>query len=179
MIRALLTGVIVLAAGGVVASPPASTTIPIAKLDAGQFILNAVVDGLSADGVPPALAGALAKNQEDFVPKCGICGMTRKALFLHGELKQAPAARAGRGLSEDLVKRLQSSDDAVRRAALKDLVQRYIGLAQAKLDVAVDVSAILQKDLEEMRKLAMGGLPKGQKFCPSCDGACRIDQLRN
>ena len=179
MIRALLTGVIALATSGVVAAPPASTTIPIAKVVAGRFIFDAVVDGLSADGVPPALAGALAKNQEDFVPKCGICGMTRKALFIHGELKQAPAARAGRGLSEDLVKGLQSSDDAVRRAALKDLVQRYIGLAQAKLDVAVDVRVVLQKDLEEMRKLAMGGLPKGQKFCPSCDGACRIDQLRN
>ena len=58
-------------------------------------------------------------------------------------------------------------------------MHRYIGLAQGKLDVAVDVSAMLQEDLEKMRKLAMGGLPKGQKFCPSCDGACRIDQLRN
>jgi hypothetical protein len=175
----MLTGVIVLAPSGVVAAPPASTTIPIAKVDAGRFIFDAVVDGLGADGVPPALAGALAKNQEDFVPKCGICGMTRKALFSHGELKQAPAAQAGCGLRENLVKRLKSSDDAVRRAALKDLVQRYIGLAQAKLDVAVDVRAVLQKDLAEMRKLAVGALPKGQKFCPSCDGACQIDHLRN
>jgi hypothetical protein len=175
MIRALLTGVVVLAAGGVVASPPRG---PAAKVDASRFVYRAVLDGLNADGVPPALAAALAKN-DDFIPKCGICGMTRKALFAHGELKAAPIAKEGRELRDDLAKRLKSSDDVVRRDALRELVQRYIDQAHAKLDVSAEHKAALQKELEGMRTLATGGLPKGQKFCPSCDGACRLDQLRN
>jgi hypothetical protein len=28
--------------------------------------------------------------------------------------------------------------------------------------------------MEGFRKLAMPGLKEGQKFCPSCDGACRL-----
>jgi hypothetical protein len=181
MRRVLLTSAIVLAAGGVVASPPASTTVPVsnARLDASRFILDAVADGLNADGVPPALAAAIARNDKDFIPKCRICGMARKALVAHGELKQAPAAQAGRGLSEDLIRRLQSRESSIRHGALKDLIQRYMDHAHAKLDVSAEQRAALQKDLEEMRKMAMGGLPRGQKFCPSCDGACRIDRLRN
>ena len=32
----------------------------------------------------------------------------------------------------------------------------------------------LQAKMEDMRKDMSGALPTGQKFCPSCDGACRL-----
>ena len=170
MIHALMTVVIVLSAGGMIASP---RVVPAAKVDAGEFIYRSVLDGLAADGVPPALAATLAKN-DDFLKKCGICGMTRKAMSVHGELKNAPVAKAGRGLRDDLVKRLMSKDDAVRRVALRELIQRYIDFGYAGLDVAVEQKQALQAELELMRKNAVGGLEKGQKYCPSCDGACRL-----
>jgi hypothetical protein len=169
MMRTLLTGVIIAAAGGVVAAPrPAPPT----KVDAGDFVYRSVLDGLTADAVPPDLARSLAKR-DDFVGKCGLCGMTRKALFAHGELKQIPAAKEGKGLTEDLAKRLKSDDDAVRRIALRELVQRYMDWGHAKLDVTAEQKAAVQQELERMRKEAPG-LPAGQKFCPSCDGACRL-----
>ena len=41
-------------------------------------------------------------------------------------------------------------------------------------DLPAEQKASLQKKLEEMRKAQARGLPAGQKFCPSCDGACRL-----
>jgi len=170
MIRALLASVIVVSASGVVASPPATS---VAKIDAGQFVFHSVLDGLTADGVPPALARELAKN-DDFVPKCDLCGMTRKALIAHGELRTAPVAKEGKGFPEGLAKRLNWEKGETRRAALRDLVQRYMDQGHGKLDVSAEQKVALQKELEEMRKMAMGGLQQGRKFCPSCDGACRL-----
>ena len=92
MMRALLAAVIVVSASGVAASPPAA---PETKLNAGQFVYRSVLDGLTDDGVPPALARQLA-NHDDFIPKCDLCGMTRKALIAHGELKTAPVAKEER-----------------------------------------------------------------------------------
>ena len=170
MIRALLASAIVVSASGVVASSPAASN---AKLDAGQFVYRSVLDGLTDDGVPPALARQLA-NHDDFIPKCDLCGMTRKALIAHGELKTAPVAKEGKGLPEDLLKRLKSDKGETRRAALRDLVQRYMDQGHAKLDVSADQEVALQKELEGMRKMGMGGLQQGRKNCPSCDGACRL-----
>ncbi len=177
MIRVVMAAAIFAAAGGVVAAPrPAAA--PAAATDAGDFIFRSVLGGLADEGVPRELAKALAKAEGDFVPKCGICGMTRKALFSHAELKDAPVAKEGKGLPEDLAKRLKSDKSETRHAALRELTQRYIEQGYAKLAPTPEQKAALQKELEQMRKDAMGALPAGQKYCPSCDGAtCRIPKV--
>ena len=50
-----------------------------------------------------------------------------------------------------------SDDEAVRRDAAAALTQRYIEFGHASLDVTPEQKA-LQKELETMRKDAMGGL---------------------
>jgi hypothetical protein len=153
------------------AAPTADTPKPP---DAAKFLFESVRDGLAEDGAPPDLARELAKRDDDFVPKCGICGATHKALFAYGDLKVAPAAKEGRGLSEELTKRLKSNTDEVRRAALRELIQRYIERGYVRAECSAETRAAIQKELEIWRKQAMPGLRAGQKFCPSCDGACRL-----
>jgi hypothetical protein len=169
-----------MAAGGVVAAPRPAETVaaPVAATDSGEFIFQSVLTGLADDGVPRELAKALAQAQDDFVSKCRICGMTRKALFAYSELQNAPAAKDGKGLPENLAKRLKSDKTETRHAALRELTQRYIEQGFAKLAPTPEQKDAMKKELEQLRKVAMGALPAGQKYCPSCDGAtCRIPKL--
>ena len=157
------------------AAPPAPVRAEAPKApNANEFVHAAVVNGLTEDGAAPALAAELGKRDADFVPKCFICDSTRSALKEYAKCDKQPAAKEGRGLSEELVKRLQSGTDATRRAALRDLVQRYIDREYARRDLTTEQKTALQTELEKLRKLAMGSLRNGQKFCPSCDGACCI-----
>jgi hypothetical protein len=164
MIRALLMTAVVLAAGWVVAAPMAT---PQPK----DFLRRAILDGLAEDGVSPALGAALAKNP-DFLGKCPICGPTQDALTEYGKLAIQPTAKEGKGLPEELVKRLKSDKTETRHAALRELIQRYIEREYVRLELTAEQRAALHKELERMRNLGMGGLRTGQKYCPSCDGAC-------
>ena len=142
--------------------------------DAGDFISRAVSEGLADDGVPPSPAVALAKHDEDFVKKCSIREPTHNAQAKYAKRTDAPAAKDGKGLPGELVKRLKSDADDTRRAALRELVRRYVEQSYAKLDRSAEQKAALQTKLDELRKAATGGLPAGQKLCPPCDGAaCR------
>ncbi len=171
MKRFLATCVVLIASGGVLAAPPAP---PANKsLVAFEFVQSAVTNGLLEDGVAPALAAELA-TREDFVPKCSLCGPTHNALVAHGKLKAVPAVKEGKGMPEELATRLKSDATATRQFALRELVQGYTEREYARRDLRAAQRAELQKELEEMRKRAMGGLKEGQKFCPSCDGACRL-----
>jgi hypothetical protein len=142
-------------------------------MNAGDFVYRAVYAGLVEDGVPPALAADQGKR-EDFIGKCDICEPTRRAFADYGKLKDPQAPKDGKGLSAELAKRLKSDDDTTRRLALRELVHRYTERGFEKLDATKEQKVALQAELEKMRKLAAGGLPRGQKFCPSCDGACRL-----
>jgi hypothetical protein len=158
------------------AAPPAPVRPARADVtapDTDEFIRAAITTGLTEDGASPTLIADLAKR-EDYVPKCFICESSRHALRDYGKRDKQPAAKEGRGLSEELVKRLKSDADETRRAALRELVAGYIDREYARRDLTAGQKAALQKKLEEMRRAAMGGLRGGQKFCPSCDGACRL-----
>jgi hypothetical protein len=171
MKRMLATAAVLAAVGALLAAPRAGQPKP---RDVGKFLFEAVRDGLAEDGVDPALARALADREEDFVVKCPICANTQKAFAAHGDLKSAPAAEKGKGLPEELAKRLKSDADATRRIALRELVQRYIERGYVRGEFTPQQRAAVQKELEQWRKDAMPGLRQGQKFCPSCDGACRL-----
>jgi|GEM_PF-6361755 len=156
-------------------APPApvraetSPTIP----DTSEFIETAVVNGLTEDGVPPTLATELSQR-DDFLPKCPLCRPSQDALRRYAELKKAPTPKEGRGLSEEFVKRLRSDDNDTRQPALRELVKRYIEREYARVELTAEQKTRLASELESLRKDSMRGLPKGKKFCPSCDGVCRV-----
>src|SRR5262245_33722504 len=171
MRRILATGLVLAAVGALLAAPPPPANAPNTP-DAHAFVKQAILNGLAEDGVPPALVRELAERS-DFVSKCEICGGTETAFREYAKLNRAPAAKEGKGLPEDLVKRLKSDKTEVRHPALRELVQRYIDWEYARLDLTADQKKAFQQRLEDVRKGAMGNLRDGQKFCPSCDGACR------
>ncbi|MDB5313781.1 MAG: hypothetical protein JWO38_7983 [Gemmataceae bacterium] len=141
-----------------------------------DFVRKSVYQGLKEDGVPPALAARLAENP-DFVPKCPLCWQTQEALKEYGKLAAVPVPKAGHGLPDDLARRLVSTDSSVRRVALRDLVDRYVERGYTRSGLKAEEKAELEKAVKEMRSVPKNpnaGLPNGLKFCPSCDGACRI-----
>lgn len=173
MLRLLATGVVLLAVGAVLGSPPAPTSAPKPP-DVNEFLSAAITNGLTESGVEPALAADLAKR-DDFVGKCFLCSPSRHALQQYGKLKTAPAgATEAKRLPEDLTKRLKSDDNGTRRAALRALVKMFVEAEYARRDLTAEQKTALQAKMEEMRKVMAGALPSGQKFCPSCDGACRL-----
>src|SRR4051812_29206200 len=105
MLRVLATGVVLLAAGGVLGSPtPRDTPKP---LEPGKFLSAAITTGLEEDGVPPALAAEISKR-DDFLGKCRICAPTHDAFVAYGKRDKIPAAKEGKGLTEELVTRVRS-----------------------------------------------------------------------
>jgi hypothetical protein len=145
--------------------------------DASEFLQSAIASGLEEDGVTLTLASDLAKR-DDFLGKCSICGPSRKAFAEYGSRRVQPKAAEGKGLPEELVKRLKSDKAEVRQPALRDLVARYMERAYAKSNFTTEQKTALQAKLEQWRKDMSGALPAGQKFCPSCDGAtCRGPKL--
>lgn len=132
-----------------------------------QFIQNSVFDGLKQDGVPRAFAAQLAANP-DYVGKCSLCASTREALILYSKLDKQPG---GKGLKEDLRTRLAGANAEVRHSALRELVQQYMERGYAKAKLTPEERTAMQQVIEGIRKASMGGLSKGQKFCPACDGA--------
>jgi hypothetical protein len=152
-------------------APGAETKAP----DAGEFLRAAVYDGLAADGVSPDLARELATNP-DFIKGCKICETTHTALEQYAKLAKAPAAKHGRGLAAETVKKLRSRDGEVRLPALRDLINRYMGFAYDRAGLPATQRAELEMQVKGMAlqlKNPADGLPGGMPFCPSCDGACR------
>ncbi len=136
-----------------------------------KFIESSVMEGMKEDGVPREFAAQLARNP-DYLGKCSLCMPTREAFVLYSKLEKRPE---GKGLKEDLRVRLASAEAEVRHAALRELVQKYVERGYAKATMSQDERTAMQKMIAEERKNRMGGLPKGQKFCPACDGAsCRL-----
>ncbi|HSQ57821.1 MAG TPA: hypothetical protein VLM40_19010, partial [Gemmata sp.] len=142
MCRILGLATVVAAAGVLIASP---RTNPPKPPDAGKFLFESIRDGLAEDGVPPKLARSLANNEKDFIVKCPICANSQKALSKYGERRDSPIAAKGKGLPADLAKRLNSEVDGTRRAALRDLVQRYIVRGYERAGFTSDERAAMQK----------------------------------
>jgi hypothetical protein len=145
----------------------AAKTLNVDHSTMSKFIQSSVFDGLKEDGVSREFAAQLSRNP-DYVGKCSLCSPTREAFVLYSKLEKQPE---GKGLKEDLRTRLASANAEVRHSALRELVQQYMERGYAKAKMSADERMAMQKVIEEQRKASMGGLPKGQKFCPACDGA--------
>jgi hypothetical protein len=154
-------------------SPQTPVADKLKPIEVSKFLHRSIIDGMTEDGIPPAFAAQLAKN-DDFLGKCQICSPTHLALQEYGNLKDTPTRKEGKGLTEDLVKRLSSEMKDVRRDALREMVSQYTERAYRRADMTAEQRDAIHKELEQMRKSQADGLPAGQKFCPSCDGACRL-----
>jgi hypothetical protein len=155
-------------------SPGAGGKVP----DAADFVWAAVYDGLTADGVEPALAAELAENP-DFVKGCKLCAITEQAMKQYSKLPKAPAAKPGRGMSADTVKKLRSKDRDARRESLRDLIGRYTAFAYNQANLTAEQRKVLEGHVKAMAytpKNPEDGLPHGFQFCPSCDGTCKPKQ---
>lgn len=142
-----------------------------AHLSMAEFLGDAIVNGLKQDNVPIELVSQLHGRDENFVAKCTICFLVRKSLaFYAGTAKPTGEMK----LSRELVKRLQGTDQIAREEAMRELVDKYIKQAWQKLRLTEDAKRRLDDELQTARKEAAGLMRPGQKFCPSCDGACRI-----
>jgi hypothetical protein len=157
--------------------PPAATPTPPTAAPkppaAADFIKAAITTGLEEDGVPLSLASDLGKR-DDFLGKCKLCQPSQWAIASYADRRIQPVAKEGKGLPEDLAKRLRSDKAEVRQPALRELIGRYMDRAFAKSDLGTEQKTALQTELEQMRKGQADALPRDRKFCPSCDGVCRI-----
>jgi hypothetical protein len=131
-----------------------------------RFITDAVTRGLERDGVPREFAAQLARNT-DYLGKCMLCNATHAAFVHYAKWTDQPA---GKGLKEDLRVRLSSAEVKVRHEALRELVQGYMERAYADVKMTDAERAAMRAAIDKHRNLG-GGLPRGQTFCPSCDGA--------
>ena len=132
-----------------------------------KFISTSVLDGLKEDGAPREFAMQLSRNP-DYVGKCSLCAPTREAFVRYSQLEKQPE---GKGLKEDLRVRLASANAEIRHAALRELVQKYMERGYAKANMSPEERTAMRNKIDEERKRSMGGLPRGQTFCPACDGA--------
>jgi hypothetical protein len=132
-----------------------------------NFIKESIIDGLKEDGVPRDFAGKLAKNP-DYLGKCPLCAPTQDAFVQYSHLETQPK---GKGLTADLQDRLNSADIAKRQGALRELVQKYIERGYTHSKLSADDQKAMRQLIEKNRVSGLKGLPNGQKFCPSCDGA--------
>lgn len=172
MFRQLASVVLLAAAAGY---PGPGSAAEVKTPDAAEFVRAAVYDGLAADGVSPDLVRELC-HRPDFIKSCKLCNVTHTALAEYAKLPQAPAAKPGRGLAAETVKKLQSDKSEVRLPALRDLISRYVGFAYDRANLPAAQRTVLEQNVKAMvytPKNPDAGLPANMPFCPSCDGACR------
>ena len=104
-----------------------------------------------------------------------MCDSTLRALKDYGGRKKAEVAKEGKGLSEALADRLKSKDNDTRRAALRELITGYMNRGYDRSTISAEQRKVLEDELLKMRGVPKGnGSPDSLKFCPSCDGACRL-----
>jgi hypothetical protein len=175
MNRLFSFGAILAAAATLLAAPDPVEKSKSAELKPEDFVYQAVLAGLTEDGVDPGVAGTLAERP-DFFAKCSLCNPTRRAFEEYAKRKNADKPKEGKGLSDELAKKLKSNDNDARRGALRELIAGYMDRGYERNSVSAEQRKTLEKELLTMRSVPKinNTDPNGFKFCPSCDGACRI-----
>jgi hypothetical protein len=135
-----------------------------------KFITDAVFTGLKQDGVSRDVARQIGKNP-DFLGKCLLCRPTQMAFEDYSRL---PIQPEGKGLKEEMQKRLTSTEAQTRHEALRELVQNYMEQAYAKSKMSDEERQAMRTAIDDQRKAGLGAFPRSQKFCPSCDGAACV-----
>jgi hypothetical protein len=158
---------------------PIAATGPIhdrsGRIDAFDFVHEAVKQGLKNDGVSPEVTKKLARRgSKNFLPKCRTCSAVAKALEEYG---QGEKPLAGPDPGEKGLSRLDSEDLETRHAALKELVHKYVQMHFDRGELNPVQRRAIESCLEQERKAMSGvlaGSNSGQPYCPSCEGSCGI-----
>jgi hypothetical protein len=151
----------------------AAAVKPVDETDMSNFVHDAILAGLNEDGVPLKFAAKVA-GQPDFLGKCPLCRPSQMAFQDYGNLRVQPE---GKGLENDLRKRLTSAEEITRHEALRDLVRTYMERAYAKSKMSAAEKQSMRAAIEKQRSAGLDGLGR-QKFCPSCDGASCFVQAK-
>lgn len=141
------------------------------KIDAQNFVTNAVFEGLSQDKFPVALAERIMQNGNVFfVTKCPICMPTQEGFRKYLKIKTKFSKTK---TPKKILQGFDSPDKTIQQTALRDLMERYVSKAYKKSNASKESLEALKITLEENRKTGM----KRKKdsfgnFCPSCEGTC-------
>jgi len=165
----------------------------------GRFIFHAVLEGLYEDGVSNAVVDVIAATDPKngwplhFVYACPICTpafdamrVYRARVPFHGR-KDGPVDTFGKGLGEELTKRIVGDDLDQRLKAIEELVQRWISNRMHVMRFTAEERATWSQMFAEGRKKGMATLSsyKGQglvptydrmkecAFCNAANGACK------
>lgn len=142
------------------------------KTERNVFLNEATFYGLRKDHFPKVVAVSLVEENANWVLKCPICDNVKRGFDKYASGSFA----AGKStLSDVIISQLSSTDDAIRKAALRDLIDRYVQQYYSVLKMTEEQRIDMQSQLEQGRKTGMGVANGGDGFfCSSCDGACHI-----
>jgi hypothetical protein len=143
------------------------------KTNMEAFLKKAISEGLQKDKFPLKIsADILADKDKFFVPKCPICTPISSAF----EAYNAQKIKVKRTkLDKTWLRQIQSSSREEQHLAFKDLIERYVSEAYIQGQFTEAEKEAMESKLRVGRKKGMTGkTDEFGKFCPSCDGACKI-----
>lgn len=141
----------------------------------GEFLSDAVYNGLISNKVPSETVKTILTNSNNlFVGKCPICKYTEKAFRKY--MQNNPIVKQSE-ISASILEGFESSSKLVQQKSLRDLMNIFIQQHYNNLKMS-------DRGKERMKHLLMKGRKEGMgakrdsfgKFCPSCDGACKIKE---
>lgn len=145
------------------------------KVKVAVFMEQAVYNGLVNDRFPVAKAQYILDNRTTFfVGKCPVCMPTERGIERYVEGN--PAYKKS-NVAEYVWTGLASSDKETQQKAFSQLIMTYTKAHKTQLNLSEMEKAKLEQNLQNARKQGMGGKTEAfGKFCPSCDGACEMEQ---
>jgi hypothetical protein len=193
--------VLALVALPVAAPAPAAPQVTIRYPGDPKFtpdIFFAVLEGLYRDGVSDRVVDAIIATDPEsgypanFVYACPICMPAYDALFVYRKRPKFPFRKIevdtlGPGLKPEVEEALCSSDQAVRQAAIRTLVEGWLARRMESLRLSPDEQAAWRDEMEKRKQEGQSYLEAYQragwkgsvatmKSCPFCEaaaGACR------
>jgi hypothetical protein len=142
------------------------------KTESSVFLKEATFYGLQKDHFPKELVSDLLRENSNWVGKCPICDNVKRGFDLY--VKENLEHRKPK-ISEQSITQISSTDEVIRKTALRDLIDRYIQQYYSVLKMTEGQRENMILQLEEGRKTGMERANRGEGFfCSSCDGACHI-----
>lgn len=143
------------------------------KKNMDVFLKTAVLEGLKKDKFPLKTSEYILANKESFfVPKCPICTPITSA-FREFNAQKTKTKRTK--LDKNWLKQINSTQTSEQHLAFRDLIERYVSMAYTQWQFTETEKEIMEGQLRAGRKKGMAGKSdEFGKFCPSCDGACKV-----
>lgn len=145
---------------------------PEGNITMSKFLEDAVFYGLQKDAAPLELVEKVKKGQL-FVPKCPICGPVERGFNKHKQ--NLPEIVVKRDKNSVVAKMMNAEGKEKQQMAFRDLIAEYVDQYYTALKFNSEAKQKMQDELANGRKKGMSYKSDSfGKFCPSCDGACKI-----